>query len=186
MKERTTAKRYGKALFDLVLSFAPNAGEGDCLAKDILRIKTAAEKVSSMVRALSDARIDVNRRIACADAIARELNVCTVAANFLKLLIKNSRVELLGLIMDDFVMRMERREKLATCRATVADASFSSEVQKKIEEIVGQSLKTKARCDVRVSPPLIGGFLLSIGDKKYDASIKGRIERLKEELFKTA
>lgn len=182
MKERVIAKRYGRAIFDLAVS----AGEGGRLSEDFLLIKEATRQIPSFVRALSDGRVGTGKRMAAVSAIARELNLSEKSGAFLKLLVKNGRASILGLILSDFAVRFEHNLKLAVCSASVAEINIADETREKIEEIVGKVTGTKATCSVNVSPPIIGGFLLKIGDVKYDASLKGKLERMKEKLWKSA
>lgn len=182
MKERTVAKRYAKALFDLALE----SGDLGPVAADLTSLARASREVPSLVKGLADERIGIQRRLAAAARVASTLKVGKTVSNFLGLLISKGRAGLLDLIARDFAARFERHERLAACRASVALASQADEVKTRVEEIVGGALGAKARCDVDVDASLLGGFSVRIGDVRYDASIKGKLERMREELWKSA
>lgn len=179
MRERVVAKRYGRALFELALESGDPAG----VASDVERLRRASEEVPLFVRALADERAEIPKRLRAAAGIAAALGLGKEAGGAFRLLVGRGRVALLPLVADDFKARMERHQKLRVARLGVAEEGASESIRGKIEEILSQALSAKARCDVEVDADLIGGFTLAVGDVRYDASIRGRLERMKEELL---
>lgn len=65
----------------------------------------------------------------------------------------------------------------ATLTTTVAvDAQLRSEFEKLVRKL---SNKEKIEMEEKVNPDLIGGFILNVGDKQIDASIKSKLKVLK-------
>jgi F-type H+-transporting ATPase subunit delta len=77
-----------------------------------------------------------------------------------------------------------RAKKLTRAKAVVADEALSEEVSTRIKKILEDVLKQPAHCDSKVDPSLIGGVVLKIGDIVYDASVSGRMKKLKDALLK--
>lgn len=56
------------------------------------------------------------------------------------------------------------------------DAQLRSELEKIVKKLSGAE---KIELDEKVDPDLIGGFILNVGDKQIDASIKSKLKTLK-------
>ena len=54
-------------------------------------------------------------------------------------------------------------------------------ILKQIEEAAGR----KVEATQKVDPDLVGGIVLQAGSLRVDASVRGRLERLRTELVKT-
>ena len=67
-----------------------------------------------------------------------------------------------------------------------ADVTAAVELDDKAQESIRNFVREHFHCDVelhlKVDPTLIGGFTLDIEHNRMDASIKGRLEKLKKEL----
>ena len=48
--------------------------------------------------------------------------------------------------------------------------------------ILSEALGLRAVCEAEVDEGLLGGFSLCLGDARYDASIRGKLRRMKERL----
>ena len=178
MKETVVARRYAKAIFELALE----AGELDRVAGEMAALVGAAARVPAMLAGLSDERVDGARRVAVAGKIAAAMQLSAVAGNALKLLVAKGRAAILPLVAQDFERRAEHHAKLMRAEAVVAEKGAAAAVQERIEQILSAALGTKARCDVAVDETLLGGFALRVGDVRYDASYRGKLERMKEQL----
>lgn len=77
----------------------------------------------------------------------------------------------------------EEFERMAHVKAQVANPSLVSTIKDRIEKILSDTLKKKVVCETRVDPSLIGGAIVKIGDIVVDASVVGRLERMKEDLL---
>jgi F-type H+-transporting ATPase subunit delta len=47
---------------------------------------------------------------------------------------------------------------------------------------LGQALDKKVDIQVQVDPSILGGIVLRLGDRLIDASVKGRLDRLRAQL----
>jgi F-type H+-transporting ATPase subunit delta len=67
-----------------------------------------------------------------------------------------------------------------------ADVTAAAELEAKAQESIRTFVREQFHCDVelhvKTDPTLIGGFTLDIEHNRMDASIKGRLEKLKKEL----
>ncbi len=76
----------------------------------------------------------------------------------------------------DFILERLKAELISTTEISRETYKF---VKEKIEKIFGK----KVGLEVKVDPDLIGGFVLKVGDKVLDSSLKTQLELLKRNLI---
>ena len=175
-------KRYGLALFELALE----SDKPSRVRQDLARLVDTAKEVPMLMHGLSDEAVDMKRRVEAARAIARALELGSTVRNLLLLLVSRERVSLLPGVAKDFMARLMHYSRFAHAEVEVAEKVSCERIRKTMEEILQRLLKLQVRCEAHVDPSLIGGFVLRIGDRRFDASVRGRLERMKHELFETA
>ncbi len=179
VKEKIIARRYAKGLFELALE----SGELEQLEADMTLIDSTAKRVPKFIHALEDERISPAKRLAAADAISRALGLGDFARNAILLMLQRKRIAALDLVARDVIARILSRRRLTRARANVADASLANDTKRRIEDILGKTLKLKVTCEVAVEPELIGGFVVRVGDMRYDASVAGELQRMRQRLL---
>jgi len=78
---------------------------------------------------------------------------------------------------------MAREERRLTVELTTARELSDAEAEailKQIEKAAGR----KVEATQKVDPDLVGGIVLQAGSLRVDASVRGRLERLRHELVK--
>ncbi|TYB33992.1 MAG: ATP synthase F1 subunit delta [Flexistipes sinusarabici] len=101
--------------------------------------------------------------------------------SFTKLLVEKNRLEELENIVESFsdVYRESRGEAVADVKSVIdMDKKIKDELVAKLNEITGKKVSVQVEKD----PSLLGGFLAKIKSTQYDASVKGQLEKLKEEM----
>jgi F-type H+-transporting ATPase subunit delta len=102
--------------------------------------------------------------------------------NFVRLLIQNQRLNLVGVIADLFAKY--RAEDEGYVDVDVASAfDLSDEEKGKLSKTLDATLGRKSRLNVSVDKGLIGGVYIQAGDRVIDASVRGQIERLAKSLW---
>ena len=105
-----------------------------------------------------------------------------VTKSLFQLLLDNKRFEILDGIATEYTKLFDNMNGLELAKVTTAipmDAALEAKVSAKIASI---SSSKKITIQNTVDPSIIGGFILRIGDKQYNASIADRLHRLKREL----
>lgn len=179
MKERIVARRYAKG----VLLLARESGQVERLDRDVKRLRQALAAVPALMRCLTDERLELERRIGVAAAVAQELGLSAYARDLVLLLLRKQRIHLLPLVAEEAEAMVLRERRLAIARARVASGAEVAEIRERIESILTLHLAVEVRCEVEVEPALLGGFEVAIGDARFDASIAGRMRRLQQELL---
>jgi F-type H+-transporting ATPase subunit delta len=101
--------------------------------------------------------------------------------NFLQLVAEKGRVGEIEEIARDFERLWAEEEGVLNVEVTTA-VELSDEdagaIVKQIEEASGRSVEASRKVD----PALVAGIVLQVGSMRLDASVRGRLERLRQEL----
>jgi F-type H+-transporting ATPase subunit delta len=104
--------------------------------------------------------------------------------NFLQLVAEKGRAGELDAIAAEFERLMAREERRLTVELITArelsDAE-ANDIVAQIEKAAGRKVEATRSVD----PDLIGGFVLQAGSYLADASVRGRLERLRKELVRS-
>lgn len=109
-------------------------------------------------------------------------SVNPVTKSLFQLLLENKRFEILDGIAVEYNKLFDVMNGVEVAKVTTAipmDAALEAKVSTKIASI---SSNKKITIENTVDPSIIGGFILRIGDKQYNASIADRLQVLKREL----
>src|SRR5579859_267767 len=104
--------------------------------------------------------------------------------NFLRVVAEKGRAAEIEDIAKEFERLMAREERRLTVELTTARELSEAETKailKQIEDAAGRKVEATQKVDAA----LVGGIVLQAGSLRVDASVRGRLERLRQELVKT-
>jgi F-type H+-transporting ATPase subunit delta len=101
--------------------------------------------------------------------------------NFLFVLVDKGRAGQLEEIAREFERLAAEQEGVVRAELTTAVELSDEEAQKLLQQIE-QASGQKVEATRSVDPDLIGGMVLQVGSHRLDASVRGRLERLRREL----
>jgi F-type H+-transporting ATPase subunit delta len=104
-----------------------------------------------------------------------------VTKSLFRLLLENKRFEILGSIASEYNRMFEEMNGVEKAKVTTAiamDDALEAKVMSKILEFSNK----KVVIENIVDPAIIGGFILRIGDKQYNASVADKLLNLKREM----
>lgn len=175
MSEIQVASRYAKSLIDL-------AEERDSLEKiksDIEGFVRVVKENSQLYAVLRNPIIGPDKKIAILDQIFGS-DIDPMIMGFFKIVVSKGRAEVLYATGKELLNEYNRRKKIF--KATVTSAvPLSTENIKQIEQVVREATKGEVVLETRTDPDIIGGFILKVGDKQFDTSISGSLNKLKKE-----
>lgn len=103
--------------------------------------------------------------------------------SFLRLAAEKGRAGELEEIALEFERLIAREERRLTVELTTARELSDSEADAILQQIE-QAAGRKVEATRSVDPDLVGGIVLQAGSLRVDASVRGRLERLRHELVK--
>jgi F-type H+-transporting ATPase subunit delta len=104
--------------------------------------------------------------------------------NFVRLLADKGRIAELADVHDEWERLLAREERVLELELTTAVELSDKEAARVVEQIEEGSGR-RVVATRRVDPDLIGGLVVQAGSLRLDASVRGRLEQLREELITT-
>jgi F-type H+-transporting ATPase subunit delta len=104
--------------------------------------------------------------------------------NFLLLTAEKGRAGEIEEIARDFERLMAREERRLTVELTTARELSDAEAKAIVDQIE-KAAGRKVEATRSVDPDLIGGIVLNAGSYRLDASVRGRLERLRQQLVRS-
>jgi F-type H+-transporting ATPase subunit delta len=139
----------------------------------------AMEAVPELRRVLENPELDTDEKTAVLAEILGGAD--ELVRNFVLLVAEKGRAGELEDIYREFDVLVAEVKRLLTVELTTAFELSDDEAEsitRKIEQAAGRSVEATRHVD----PELIGGIVLQAGSLRVDASVRGRIERLRREL----
>ena len=171
----TAARRYAEAAFQLAeRDKALDAyAEGLDLAVQMLAGEAARDIVRNPARALRD-------RMGFVDGMLED-RVPEPIRKLVGLLVQRGRIDQLPRVAAEYHRLLNRERGVVDAVATSAAPLSPDEtaaLQRKVAAMTGRTVDLR----VEVDEALIGGLTVRVGDTLYDASVRGRLERLRSRL----
>ena len=168
-------RTYAQALFEA----AEGAGRLDTIQEELGDFVAAIDDVPELDAMLRNPQIDPRAKAEMVDDILGGAD--DYVRNFLRLVAEKNRGGQLREIHKEFERLIAAKERRLTVDLTTAYELSDDEAQ----QIVGQIEKASGRpvdATRSVDSSLIGGLVLQAGSMRVDASVRGRLERLRREL----
>jgi len=184
------SKRYAKAIFDLVLSMSkedPSAMNALDILKDISISIDQNPPLKNILFNPSYGTEEKKKALAAILKASPFQTIPTAAGislrNFFFLLIKKNKLALLT----DILERIEEL-KAGLSRTTPVTLTIARNLSGEEQEICHQKIETvldrRIMLTVKIVPEILGGVIMQIGSKVFDASVKMRLSRLRDSLIK--
>jgi F-type H+-transporting ATPase subunit delta len=141
---------------------------------------SAVLKDEDIIRVVDNPKVGKARLLALMFDIS-EGQIDQEGANFLKLLVQNSRLILLPAIARIFESFKADDEGYVDVEVLTAYA-FTKEAKLDFAAKLAKTMNKKVHMNVSVDKSLIGGVLVRAGDKVIDGSIKGQLQNMKKAL----
>ena len=113
-----------------------------------------------------------------------ENHLSEISISMIKLVIKNKREIYLPGIARNF-REFYRKSKNIRTAALVTAQPVNDSAMKSIKELIKKDDKSEVDLTATVDEEIIGGFVLTIEDLRYDASVASDLRKIKKQLLKT-
>ena len=178
------ARRYARGLAE----YAVEAGDVERVRHDIRFLADTVDSrsgeryVPEFAAFLSSPGLDEADKLKAAAAVTDKLGVGKTVADFFALLIRHRRVELLPAISRELMdiaaeLTGEHTAVVHTARPLTEDQS------ERLSRVLGGVFGGTVRLQQQIEPGLLAGAKITVGDKTFDGSVLGKLERLKYRLM---
>ena len=166
---------YARALFEA----AKEKGRLEPVAEELDDFVRSAEEVPELDALLTNPQLDPRVKVAALQDILGGAD--ELVRNFLLLVVEKGRAGELREIareLDALVAREQRRLAVELTTAYELSDDEARSIVSQIERASGRTVEATRSVD----PGLIGGLVLQAGTMRVDASVRGRLERLRQQL----
>jgi F-type H+-transporting ATPase subunit delta len=175
----TAARRYAEAAFEVAMrdrTLEPWRAELD-LAAAIVGDQRALD-------VLANPSVPIDRRSTAVTDMLGD-RVSRPVLNLIHLMLRRGRIEELPRVAAEFRRLDDQRQGITHATATSAVELTPDEVRA-LTARLEQSTGGRIELDVQVDPSLLGGVVVRVGDRLIDGSVRGRLERLRNQLISGA
>ena len=177
----SVASTYSRAFADVVMSKHLDA---DRSIAELRMIASLLDESSVLRRVWENPAIPADQKRRVLDVIAKRDGISTQVRNLVAVLIDHRRTHFLDPIILQLVKELDARLGFAEAEITSARALGDAE-KREFEAQVGKLTGKKVRAHYGQDASLLGGAVVRIGSTIYDGSVKGQLERIREEISGT-
>ena len=168
-------RMYARALFES----AKEKGRLATVREELADFVAAVDQVPELDALLRNPQLDPRAKAQALDEVLGGAD--ELVRNFLLLTVEKNRAGQLREIHREFERLVAQEERRLTVELTTAYDLTDDEARQIIAQIE-QASGRPVDATRNVDPDLIGGIVLQAGSLRVDASVRGRLERLRREL----
>jgi F-type H+-transporting ATPase subunit delta len=166
---------YAEALFEA----AKEKKRLDRVRQELDELATALEDSDELRRFLANPQIEPTTKRAVLEELLAGADELVV--NFVRLLAEKDRIGELRDVYEEWARLLAREERVLELELTTAIELSDEEADRVVQQIEEASGRRVVATRI-VDPNLIGGLVVQAGSLRLDASVRGRLEQLREEL----
>jgi len=181
VSDRTIAKRYASAM----LRIADETGNLATLDQDMDNLSAFfAGEGKELYAAICNPAFAHEERLGVLNAVLPKLGLSNETGNLLKVLVESDRIKLFALMVEDFTAGSDQRlgrVRVDVTAASELDSSTEAQVRQAFEKATNKTIVLTTKVD----PDILGGLIARMGGTVYDASVRSRLEDIKQRLLNT-
>ncbi len=172
-------KVYGDAFFSLC-SEENESGLKDRL-EEVTELSVIFTENPEFTKLMGTPTVPLEEKLSLVEDIAKAGGVSPLVRNLLCVLTEKGRMSCFAGIARRFRELYNDKFKLAEITVTTSSplsAEMKSKIAEKMSKIIGKTVTINERLDKNI----IGGIIVDYGSRRYDGSIKARLNELSKEL----
>ena len=166
---------YARALFEA----AQEKGRLEPVRDQLEQVVAAAAEVPELRELLRNPQLDPRARAAALEDVLAGGD--ELLRNFLLVLVDKGRIGELEVIAQEFERLVSVSEGVLSAELTTA-IELSDDDERRLLKQIEDASGHKVEATRHVDPGLIGGIVLQVGSHRLDASVRGRLDRLRRTL----
>jgi F-type H+-transporting ATPase subunit delta len=172
------ASRYARALVEVVLE---QKIDPDAAVQQLNNLVEAVRESAQLRKVWESPAVPAQQKRNLLDAIVGQTGAARPIRNFMAVLIDHQRIPMLERIARQFVLELDAQ--LGFAEAQVSSARpLSDEEKSRLEQQVSRMTGKKVRVHYGADAGLLGGVKVLVGSTIYDGSVRGQLQKLKEQL----
>jgi F-type H+-transporting ATPase subunit delta len=172
------AGRYARAFAEVA---AEHKMDPDKTIQELEQISALFAHSHELHNVFLNPAVPHEQKISLLDAIIQKTGGTKWLRNFLAVLIEHRRIGQIGEITREFREQLDQRMGIADAQVNSARELSPSEKKMLEAQLAGVTGK-KIRAHYGEDPALLGGAVVRIGSTIYDGSVRGQLQRIKEQI----
>jgi F-type H+-transporting ATPase subunit delta len=179
MSEQRVASRYAKALIDL----SKEQNNLDVILNDMKDFLETLKRNPQLEIMLKSPVVTGDNKMAVLKKIF-EKSYHKNTMSFFAIIVRKNRAFYLSVIAKVFVEQYNTFNNIMQASVKTAHA-IDEKLTEEIKQFISNYSGKKVELKTIVDPKLIGGLVIQMEDKLFDASISGKLNKLKHDLLNT-
>lgn len=172
------AAPYARAFADVVQEAHLNAQD---VQQQLDGFVAAWEESADLREVFLDPSFPAEQKVGILDKLNVRLGMSVQARNFIAVLIQHDRLNMLEEVLAEYRREMNQRLGISEVYVTTA-RPLADDERRGIEQKVAALTGAQVQATYHEDKSLLGGVVVRVGSTVYDGSVKGRLDRLKEQL----
>jgi F-type H+-transporting ATPase subunit delta len=168
-------RTYARSLFEA----ASERNKLEHVHEDLTDFAATVEQVPELQALLENPELDRREKASLLDQLVGDVD--ELVRNFLQILVEKGRIGEVAEISREFEALVAEAQGILDVDVTTAVELSEQEFNDLVDRI-GKASGRQVRASRAVDPDLVGGLVLQVGSRRLDASIRGRLNRLRQEL----
>ena len=175
MGDEVLFNRYAIALLEIAIE----QNKTEEFRKEVKILKNIFQNSPEFCEILCDVNIDLAKKYSMIDKILASVN--SDILSFVKVIIKNNRAHYLYKIFKESLYRFDDYLEIQEGKLILSKEMNEKEKEKIIKSIE-KNEGVRLELEEVIDPSILGGFIVTLKDNVYDASLKTKLQNLKESL----
>jgi|ERR1700721_2000065 len=171
---------YARAFADVIMKKS-NLLDPARILGELHTIEALFNESDQLRRVMENPSIPGQQKLAVLDAIAMRLVTTRQVRNFIAVLTDHRRLPLFSEILKQLERELDERQGFAEAQVTSA-RQLSDPEKRMLEAEITRLTGKNVRAHYGQDASLLGGAMVQVGSTIYDGSVKGQLERIKEQL----
>jgi F-type H+-transporting ATPase subunit delta len=171
---------YARAFSDVILTKG-NLLDPARILEELHGFEALLKESDQLRHVLENPSIPADRKLAVLDAIAMRLVTTRQVRNFVAVLIDHRRLPLFSEILKQLAQELDERQGFAEAQVSSA-RQLSDQEKQTLEAEIAKMTGKRVRARYEQDATLLGGAVVQVGSTIYDGSVKGQLERIREQL----
>jgi F-type H+-transporting ATPase subunit delta len=170
--------RYACAFADVAAQEKLDTAELDKQLDDFLSTFDGSAELRAL---FANPAISVAQKVDILDKLNVKLGLQKQVRNLLAVLIKNDRIAQVHEVVDAWHAELQQREGIRPVEIVTA-RELSEQDRTGLVAGIGKLAGARIQASFKLDKSILGGTVVRIGSTVYDGSVRGRLERLKNQL----
>lgn len=177
MSESTVAIRYAKSL----ISLAQEQKVVNSVYDDMILFKQVADENRNLMLALRSPVVRHDKKMSILEKVFKD-KVNPVSYSIFTIITKKNREAIMYSIADEFIKLYDEAKGIVKAQI-ISAVPLTADLRQEFIKIVADATGKTVALEEKLDDKIIGGYVLRVGDRQVDASIRKRLNDLKLKLL---